>query len=290
MFFRRPDINFATDDAHRFLPWLMAIMVGLAALFLCVGFSIDGWVVGQGERYSGSFTVNVPAGENQKERADKARTALSKISGIAGVTEMESARLKALVAPWMGNTSLDELPLPIVLEVTLSNAASKVNYSALEKNLSLVSPGVEVDAQERWMESFSKFSSALQGVITILAVLVIIVMSMTMALYARASLKLHGRAVSLLHTIGAEDGYIARQFQNEAMRQVFPGALVGVLTAAVLYAALGAYIQSLEISLLPPLAMAWPHFWLVILMPVACALAAGFVTSISIRAQLQRVL
>lgn len=290
MFFRCTDIPFATDDTQRFLPWLTGVMVGLAAFFLCVGLSLNDWVIGKNISYSGSFTVNIPASDTQKERTEKIIHALKKIPGVKKVEPIDDAQLKEMLAPWIGDHSFDGLPLPTVLNVTLANPQIVINYDETQKSLSYIAPGVEIDAHERWSQSFSHFSNALQHLTNGLALLVIAALAITIAFTSRASLKLHNQAVHLLHSIGADDQYIVRQFQQEAVRVVLPGALAGCLVSALLYWGISVYMASLNMTLLPPMPIAFSHVILLTAMVPICVIAAWMVAHFSIAMQLKRIL
>lgn len=283
------DINFSGDDSHRFLPWLTGIMAGLAALLLSLGLSLNTWVGTKHGDYTASFTVNIPSGENQSEQAAKIRAMLSKMSGVADVSEISRDKLQEMLKPWLGTSSPDDLPLPSVLEVA-EDGTARINHAALQKTLSAIAPGTEVDTHERWLSAFSDFSSAVRSLTTLLAVLVIAAMVIMIAFAARASLRLHAKTVHLLHSIGAGDNYIVRQFQYDALKVVIPGALAGCLVALFVYWGTGIYLAALGIALLPPLGMTVWHALLFVLLPGACALAAWLTTRLSVSTQLKRSL
>lgn len=288
--FRRTDIPFAADETQRFLPWLSGIMVGLAVFLLCIGLSLNHWAAGKHVSYSGSFTVNIPASGNNAERVVKITDMLRKNESVKTVSQISKKSLQDMLKPWMGDGPIDDLPIPTVLDVTLSDAAKKIDYAALEKSFSDIAPGTEIDAHERWVNSFAEFSSTLRRLTTGLAILVIAALGMTIAFTSRASLKLHNQAVHLLHSIGAEEGYIVRQFQQEAARILLPGAIAGCVISGLLYWAVSRYVASLQISLLPPMAITASHIWLLVLMPPLCIAAAWLVARVSISVQLRRIL
>src|SRR6185295_7663534 len=150
--------------------------------------------------------------------------------------------------------------------------------------------GVEVDAHERWIASFSDFSAAMQLLIAMLAAIIVGGMSLMIAFTSRASLKLHAKTVHLLHSIGAEDEYITRQFQHEALLLTLRGAVPGCIAAGFAYWIAGSYMASLPSSMLPSLAITVPHLGLLVLMPVLCGLVAWMAARLSVIKQLQRVL
>jgi len=288
--FKSSDIPFSSDDAHRFMPWLVGIMVGLAALLLSLGLSVNTWVIDRHGNYNNSFTVNIPADENQAERVSRVQAALDKTPGIASVNEIDADKLKTMLAPWLGNSPMDDLPLPTMLEVTLEKSSTRINYAGLQKGLSTLAPGIEVDAHERWASAFLEFSAAIRLVTAVLALLIIGGMGATVAFASRAALKLHSKTVHLLHTIGAEDNYIMRQFQQEAVRIAFPGAAVGCMAAAIFYYAMSHYVTSLSLSIVPLFTVTSLHWLLFLLLPIVCAVTAWMVARVSISMQLQRSL
>ena len=288
----RYDIAFANDDTHRFLPWLIALMVGMAALLLCLGTSINGWVLDRHSDYSNSFTVDIPTqGDDMAAKLSKIRESLQKVKGIAAVEQISDARMKEMLKPWFGSgDAIQDLPLPIVLDVMLDAKAPAPNYSELQKELAVIAPGTQVDARERWISSFAQFSGALQVLVTLLAVTIALVMAVTISFASRASLHLHERTVGLLHSMGAEDGYIARQFQREAFMLTLRGALAGCAVAGFLYLLIGRYMASLQVATLPSLLMGISHILLLLLLPVACGAVAWGAAYVTVRHQLQKVL
>ncbi len=294
MIFRKTDIYFAADDSHRFLPWLIGIMVFLACLLLCLGVSVGGWVIERSDTYANSFTVNIPAHtENMDQAVEATSKILRSMEGISSIRRIPTAELQDMLEPWLGSNSASsaELPLPAVLEVTLrDDPRPELNYDRIQSKLQNVTAGVEVDAHEMWIAAFSNFSSAMQSLTIILAVLIIGGMSIMISFTSRAALKLHSRTVQLLHSIGAEDRYVSRQFQLEALRLVLPGAIAGCAMAGIAYFLAGLYIDSLDTSIMPSLSITNGHYALLFVMPVACTLVAWFVARYSVIRQLERSL
>lgn len=287
----RTDIHFSGDDAHAFLPWVVGIMACIASLMLCFGITVGGWIVDRGDSYANNFTVNIPTLiENVPEKAVKIIEILESTPGVTRVEQESDADLRELLKPWLGNSqAVEALPLPIVIEVTVAEDA-EINVDNLQKQLSDIAKGTELDTHEQWMASFMQFSSAVRSTMTLLAGLVIFGLGLMIAFMCRASLKLHARTVNLLHSIGAEDRYITRQFQYEACFITLLGTFPGCIVAGLAYWLTGIYMSSLQSGLLPAFAMNAPHVLLLILMPFACAAVAWGAARISVYKQLQRVL
>lgn len=283
------DIYFRADDSNRYLPWLIGIMATLATLLLCLGLTLSGWIVDTGSGYNRSFTVNVPARTATAENTQQVEQILSQHPMVAQVSRLSESDLAAVLKPWLGaQADASQLPLPVVFDVALNSEESEMDYAALSEQLAKVAPGVEIDAHERWVEAFSRFSAMAQTLLIALSLVLLAAMGLMIAFTSRASLKLHSRTVQLLHSVGAEDGYITRQFQYEAGRLALMGASAGSVLAGLVYLGVGQYMASLPSSSLPHLTLSARHLTLVALLPAGCALIAWFVARWSVRRQLSK--
>lgn len=287
----RPDINFASDDSHAFLPWVIGVMVGLATLLLCLGLTVDGWIIDRNTSYENRFTVTVPSTIDDLDTKFKLiLDTLKNTKGVTDIIEVEPDRLHRMLESWLGSVdSLDDLPMPRVLDVATSRDVVP-DYKGLESKLGIIAKGTTVSSHEHWVASFSQFSSGLEALIAILAAMIIISLALTIAFTSRASLKLHARTVGLLHSIGAEDQYIARQFQQDACMLTLRGTIPGCLLAGIAYWLTGMYMVSLGSSLLPSFSMHVPHYVLLVVMPVACTGVAWVAARFSVLQQLHHKL
>lgn len=290
MLFQPPDLAFSADDSHSFLPWMIGIMTGVMAFLLCFGLTVNFWMLDRQTDYDNSFTISIPVSDELSPESKEAVFTLLKTRlENATINELSTDKLGELLKPWIGNAAnAKELPLPWVLEVSLPPDESPVNYSELQQALSEIVTSAEVDTQEEWATAFAGFSRSIQYISLMLAALLIGAMIMMIAFTSRASLKLHSRNVQLLHSIGAEDRYIAGQFQQEAFRLALPAALVGCAVAALLYWGMGKYMTSLDLASLPSLSLTQAHAFLLMALPPACALTAWLVARFAIVSQLQK--
>ena len=205
-------------------------MACMATLLLGLGVTVGGWVVERGGSYTSSFTVNVPANtEGMSDKLGDVLAALKKTHGVTDIAQTSEEKLRDMLRPWLGNSeAVDALPLPIVLDITTDG--TPIDYKVLQSILSHIADGTEVDAHELWVASFIHFSYAVRTLLAMLATLIVGGLGLMIAFTSRASLKLHARTVNLLHSIGAEDDYIMRQFQHESpflvtLRGTVPGCL-----------------------------------------------------------------
>ena len=285
----KSDFTFANDDAHRFMPWHVGIMVALACLLLSLMLSLGQWAGGQKNGYENTLTLIVPGSlEHVDDKVEAVRKTLLNNPAVSKVTAVKEAELRAMLVPWIGKgDALSDVAVPIVLDVELHK---KLDVDALQKTLSALAPGIEIDSHQHWVDTFATFTRIMQVLSGGLALVVLGAMAFIIMFSARASLHLHSRNVQLLHSIGAEDSYIAKQFQNEHFWLGLRGALPGAVIAMLAFWLLGMSVSHLDAPLLPNFHLTWAHIGLLVLMPIFSALIALCSTRFSVLRELRQVL
>src|SRR5690606_26062041 len=95
-------------------------------------------------------------------------------------------------------------------------------------------PAVEIDDHGVWLADFQALISSTEwaayGVLTVILLITAVILVMS----SRTELALHSSTVELLRSLGAERGYIARQFQMNALWMSLRGAVVRILAAMAL--------------------------------------------------------
>ena len=97
------DVPFTQDDNNRLLPWIIPMMVFLAALFLLGGMSLNAGMASTPGNFSERLSVQVPF-----ERADAVTDAakivalMKKTKGVEDASILASDEIKRMLAPWLG--------------------------------------------------------------------------------------------------------------------------------------------------------------------------------------------
>jgi cell division transport system permease protein len=286
----RPDIPFARDDAGRYIPWIVALMVCLAGLLLCGGVTLGSSVGRLSNSYSDSFTVQVPYQTDNSHDSQAAVIAyLKRQHGVHDVELVDEETLRKRLAPWLGKAEiLDDLPLPVVIEVETDNPPPDLVKIGTE--LKALVPGTEVDAHEIWMTKFSRFAETLRIFVYSFAAFILFSLAMMMIFVSKAALRLHGKTVMLLHSIGADDRYIARQFQFNAGLLALRGALPGSMLAMVILWVFEIYTSKLQAPLLSDFSFGLQHAGMLLLLPFLCTVIAVVSARIAVLRQLRAVL
>ena len=125
-----------------------------------------------------------------------------------------------------------------------------------------------------WRARLARFLGALQ-LVGLAVVVIVVAAAATVVIFAtRGGLLAHWDTIELLHLIGASDGYVARQFQNQAMRAALKGGGLGTVLAAGTVVAIGEAARAAGAE--PPTPMVLPAWdWLYLAaLPLATALIA----------------
>jgi cell division transport system permease protein len=105
---------------------------------------------------------------------------------------------------------------------------------------------------------------------------------------ARIGLAIHRSVIELLHLLGAQDAYIARQFQVHALSLGLRGGVIGAAAAALTVVILGPAGHMLELPV--PIATYGIFDWRVWLLLIVTGIAAGGVAMVTARITVLRQL
>ena len=96
----------------------------------------------------------------------------------------------------------------------------------------------------------------------------------TVVFTTRMGLSIHRNVIELLHLIGARDGYVAAQFQRQAMILGLRGGVLGIVLAVATLFGLRHVAGRLETPLAPDIPVAHWAWALLAAVPVVTALIA----------------
>jgi len=291
----RSDLPLANDAASRFLPWIAGLMVYLAALALAAALAVDGvaerWHVGLG----GNLTVQLDAPSDGKPatrlaRRDQAVALLRAEPGVEAAEPIDDAAVRRLVAPWLGTGDIgDDLPLPDLIAVKLRPGANP-DVGGLGQRLAATVPGAAVDDHRQWLAGLLRLIDAVRLVAAIVLGLVVVAATATVVFVTRTGLDVHRRVIDIVHLVGATDGYIAGQFQANALTLGLLGGIGGLALAGLTLVIVAALLSGVDENLLPPLSLAPGQWALLAALPLIAALLAMLTARWTVLGSLRRTL
>lgn len=283
----RLDLPFQQDASGRFLPWIIALMVYLAAMggvgLVWLSDTLSQW----NASLVSALTVQIPADASQP-RIEMALGALKQAKGVVSARLLQPDETAKLLQPWLGNSvAVATLPLPHLVDVRIDPQAA-IDYTTLRQQLDSIVPNAQLENNRSWLGTIHNFALRVQGVITAGVVAVIALIVTIIIFAARIGLAIHRSVIELLHLLGARDSYIARQFQVHALSLGLRGGVIGGVAAALTILVLGPAARMLELPV--PVTTHGLLDWRIWLLIVVAGLAAGGIAMATARITVLRQL
>ena len=179
--------------------------------------------------------------------------------------------------------------MPDLIDATVGKD-SEIDLPALSTRLSQVAPGAVVDNHAVWLRRLTDFAAIAETVS--FAVMIVILMSAvaTVIFTTRTGLAIHSDVVEVLHLIGAQDSYVARQFQSHTCRLAAIGAATGFGFGAAIVWLVQVYGDRLSGGLLPEIALAPLQWALLAILPVAAVLLVVLTVGITVKRVLGKMM
>ena len=226
------------------------------------------------------WTVELPLAESTapppQTEIDRVVAALKGMPGLRDARQIGPDEVARLLRPWLGqDVSIGDLPLPALVDLEI-DPAHPPGRQALEQRLAPIVQGARIDDHGTWTRDLAHLAETGEAISVAIFATVAAIMVLTIAAAARTRLAINRSEIELLHTIGASDGYIARQFQASALRLALLGASVGTLVAGAAIAALAEMGRSFA-TLLPHIALEPLDLASLAAVPIAAILLATLV-------------
>lgn len=284
--------------AGRALVVVIAILTFLAAL-TASGAQL---VANASAEWRSSIAREVTIQVRPQARAD-VDAAVSRAAALArGAKGVESVRVfskgesERLLEPWLGSgLDLVELPVPRLIVVKLSDAAAGADLAALRDALRRDVAGASLDDHRLWVERLATMAGGVILVGIVVLALVIAAAALAIGFATRGALAGAKDIVEVLHFVGADDVFIAREFQLRFLRLGLKGGLIGGGGAALFLALAGWLAASLRASpggneieaLFGTFQIGWSGYAAIAAVVALVAAVTAFVSRETVRRQLR---
>ena len=293
MFSRRSDLPLDRDDHSRLLRWLNAFMVFQAVLAMTAVLVLNATAGRWDHGVRGTLTVQiarVDADDDNTKRLQQTLNVLAVTPEIDRYEVIDDAQLLRLLEPWLGHyVEVGDLPLPQLIDVALK-AKTDLDLRALSNRIAAQVPGTSIDDHEIWLERLVRLIEMIEGVAAAVLIFVGLATVGTVVFTTRTGLAIHKEAIEVLHLIGAQDSYIARQFAGRAMALGLRGGIMGLALAIPTVLGVGYLAQPMEGALVPQLGLEPAHWGTLAVLPVAAAVIAMLTARLTVMRTLGRIL
>ena len=182
-----------------------------------------------------TIQIRPTEGVDMLREIDKAVALAQEFSGIESVRALSDAETKDLLEPWLGEgLQLEGLPVPRLIQITVSDP-TLLNLAQLRSQVSQQVTGASVDDHSVWTSRLSAMAGAV--VVGGFAIMILVLGSMVLSVVFATQSAMAGNkdVVSVLHFVGAEDTFIAREFQRHFLMLGLKGGVSGGVAAIICF-------------------------------------------------------
>jgi cell division transport system permease protein len=219
----RLDLPLVQTAPGRVLPWLAGGLIYAVVVMLAIAIMADRALLAMRERAQ-LVTVSLPLSDDTDVAA--ALDVLYRDRSVIGAAPLSDAELRALIAPWLGETRAGELPLPAMIDVRL-DPLTRPDLAALQGALSEVVPGATLASDAAVPDRAEQVAALVRGWSSLLLVVALPAALLAIGAMTRQSLRLCREAVLLLRCMGASPSYQAAQFERHALTSGLCGGAGG---------------------------------------------------------------
>lgn len=259
------------------MPWIIAIMMFLTVLAAAAGLGLGAAVRSMSADLAGRASVQVVEANPQlrDQLAARALTALRGADGVQAAAPVDPALLADQVRPWLGEEATSgDLPLPALIDVTLTPGDADAKVARLRRLLGGLSPALRIEPHAAFLLPLAGLLSALGWLAAGVVLLMALATCAVVVLAARGAHDSHRGTIEVLHLMGATDVQIARLFQRRIGLDAMLGSALGFAFAAFVILLIGLRLGATGSELLGAVRLP-PASWAVLgLLPVAGVLLA----------------
>jgi cell division transport system permease protein len=159
------------------------------------------------------------------------------VPGVTAATILDEEQSTALLEPWLGSDfDISELPIPRLVAVRIADNA---DLATLGERLKQEIPTASLDDHGQWLQRLAAMAQMMSLVGLIVLGLVFAATALCVVFATRGAMAGNRIVIEVLHFVGAEDSYIAREFQRHFLLLGLKGASIGGAVAVGLFLLVG---------------------------------------------------
>jgi cell division transport system permease protein len=155
--------------------------------------------------------------------------------GVRNVRLMSERDSEDLLEPWLGSGfDYSKLPVPRLILIDLADPTS-TDLRGLQAQLAASVPNAELDDHSIWAKRLRTMAGTMVAASVVVLVLVLTAMVLSVVFATRAAMAGNRDVVQVLHFVGAEDSFIAGEFQHHFLILGFKGGVGGGIGAMLAF-------------------------------------------------------
>ncbi len=219
------------------LVFVIAIMTFLSCLTLGAVTMVRSTAAVWESQISREATIQIKPADGLDMEAALTQTA-ALVGGFAGIKATRIIDREAtmrLLEPWLGSgLDIDKLPVPRLIIVTLSED-EQPDFAAIRAALAESQPSATLDDHRTWVDRLVAMASTTVTLGVTVLILMLTATVLTVIFATRGAMAGNGHIIEVLHFVGAEARFIAREFRSHFLLTGMKGAVAGGLAAVVVF-------------------------------------------------------
>lgn len=275
-------LDFALPDHERKLipegrlsgpmPWVIAIMLFLTLLAATAALMLVDAARQGSDDMASRVTVQIIEPVPAARAAQRAAIAqaLTNEPGIAKVTPIPDAQVRALLEPWLGSDVIDaDIPVPALVDVTFDAPPDAKRLNALRAQIKPLAKFTRIDTHASWMAPYFGLMRALLWLAGGIVLMLLLATSATVILAVRSALNTHRETLEIMHMMGGTDLQAARLFERRMALDSLLGGAIGLVVAGITYWLLSERFAAVDPGLLGTASIPWYGWIILAFIPLA---------------------
>lgn len=165
----------------------------------------------------------------------RARAVAASYRGVRGATIVDRAATARLLEPWLGpGLDIDELPVPRLVIVTI-DPVERPDFAAMRAELAEAVPSAVLDDHRGWVDRLVAMARTTVTIGMAVLGLMLSATALTVIFATRGAMAGNGHVIEVLHFVGAEARFIAREFRRHFLIAGTRGAAAGGAAAVIVF-------------------------------------------------------
>jgi cell division transport system permease protein len=198
------------------------------------------------------MTIQIRPKTNRNIETDLATAEkLARDSNIfSDINVYTKAQSERLLEPWLGaNLNLEQIPVPriMVLKIKTDTSLNITNsIQTLKQNLNTNVPTATLDDHRQWSSRLSTMAGTMVFSGIFILMLVLVATALAIGFATRGAMAGTREIINVLHLVGAEDRFIADEFQRHFLKLGARGGIIGGFLAIFIFFITGKISNSLR--------------------------------------------
>lgn len=282
--------------AGRTLTLVIAIMSFLASLTIgavtLVDDAAEAWLTDIGREVT--IEIRRMDGDTIDAEIAKAVALAQEFPGVGKARAVSEEETRRLLEPWLGaGVDLDALPVPRLVAVTVDDPAA-FDAPGLAAAVRKEIRGGSLDDHDAWIDRLAAMAQSMVAAGLAILALVLVALVLSVVFATRAAMAGNRQIIEVLHFCGAEDRFIAGEFQRHFLLLGVRGAAIGGALATGLFALLDLLFRDAgglpgadQIdTLIGGFALGWPGYVAIVGLCIAVAMLTALTSRVAVRQSL----